>query len=155
MGRIKVSILCVLMSMNFVAISEETKIAVEPLEIDVYRSASCSCCGRWVEHLKQNKFQVKDHIIDDVQAIKNKYGVSADIASCHTAVIDGYVIEGHVPATDINKLLRLKPKVVGISVPGMPVGTPGMEVGGKKDSYNVVSFEKNKSVQVFSKYKGN
>jgi hypothetical protein len=87
--------------------------------------------------------------------MKDKYGVFAEMASCHTAVVNGYVVEGHVPAADIRRLLKLKPAVVGISVPGMPVGTPGMEVGSKKDDYNVVSFDKSKSVQIFNQYKGN
>jgi hypothetical protein len=151
----KLSIVCLLLSINFVVNSEEGKKIGELIEVDVYRSSSCSCCGKWVEHLKENQFQVKDHIVDDVQVMKDKYGVSAEMASCHTAVVNGYVVEGHVPAADIKRLLKLKPAVVGISVPGMPVGTPGMEVGSKKDDYDVVSFDKSKSVQIFNQYKGN
>ncbi len=155
MSRVKAYIACVLLGINFSAISEESKNIVEPIEVEVYRSPSCSCCSKWLDHLRENEFEVKDNLINDVQIIKDKYGVSADMASCHTALVEGYVVEGHVPAADIKKLLKLKPEVVGISVPGMPVGTPGMEVGSKKDDYNVVSFDKNKSVQIFSRYKGN
>lgn len=155
MSRVKAYIACVLLGINFSAISEESKKIIEPIEVEVYRSPSCSCCSKWLDHLRENEFKVKDNLIGDVQKIKDKYGVSAEMASCHTALVGGYVVEGHVPAADIKKLLKLKPEVVGISVPGMPVGTPGMEVGSKKDDYNVVSFDKNKSVQIFSRYKGN
>ncbi|MCX7088777.1 MAG: DUF411 domain-containing protein [Methylococcales bacterium] len=123
-----------------------------PIEIVVYRSPSCGCCGKWLEHLKSNQFNVVDHLVEDVQSVKDRYGVSAELASCHTALVNGYVVEGHVPASDIKKLLASKPPVVGISVPGMPSGTPGMEMGAKKDAYDVVSFDKNKQTQVFSHY---
>jgi hypothetical protein len=121
-------------------------------EIVVYRSPSCGCCGKWLAHLTNNQFNVVDKLVEDVQGIKNQNGVSPELASCHTALVDGYVVEGHVPANDIKKLLANKPKVVGIAVPGMPVGTPGMEMGAKKDAYQVVSFDKDKKTQVFSEY---
>ncbi|MDD5460819.1 MAG: DUF411 domain-containing protein [Methylococcales bacterium] len=121
-------------------------------DIVVYRSPTCQCCRKWLEHLKQNNFNVKDMVTDDVQAIKDKYGVSKEMASCHTAIVDGYVIEGHVPANDIVKLLKTKPKIAGISVPGMPSGTPGMEMGGRIDPYDVMSFDKENHYQVFNSY---
>lgn len=124
----------------------------ERADIVVHRSPTCSCCGKWVEHLKQNNFNVKDIVSDDVQAIKNKHGIVQEMASCHTAIVDGYVVEGHVPASDIKALLKNKPDVVGIAVPGMPSGTPGMEIGGKKDAYQVISFDKKKQRQVFNSY---
>jgi hypothetical protein len=127
--------------------------AEEKIDIVVNRSPTCSCCGKWVEHLKQNNFNVKDVVSDDVQAIKNKYGVTQELASCHTALINGYVIEGHVPANDIRTLLKNKPDVVGITVPGMPNGTPGMEMGGKKDAYQVIIVDKKNQHQVFNNYK--
>ena len=135
-------------------IKAETIPAAKPIDIVVYRSPTCECCGRWLEHLKKNSFNVKDIVTDDVQAIKNKYGVSEAMASCHTAIVDGYVIEGHVPANDIMKLLKNKPKIVGIAVPGMPSGTPGMEMGDRKDAYNVMSFDKENHYEVFSSYEG-
>lgn len=122
-------------------------------DIVVHRSPSCGCCGKWLEHLKSNQFNVIDKMLDDVQSVKDHYGVSAAMASCHTALIDGYVVEGHVPANDIKKLLATKPKVIGISVPGMPLGTPGMEMGTQKDAYQVISFDKDQKNQVFSQYK--
>jgi hypothetical protein len=123
-------------------------------EITVYRSATCMCCEKWVSHLKENHYKVNDNVIDDVQPIKNKYGVSAEMASCHTALIDDYVVEGHVPAADIEQLLKKKPNVVGISVPGMPTGTPGMEMGGKKDTFSVYSFDDKNQKAEFNQYPG-
>ncbi len=128
------------------------KNAPQAINIEVYRSPSCSCCGKWVAHLQQNQFQVKDIVTENVQAIKDKYGVTSEIASCHTALVNGYVIEGHVPANDIKKLLKLKTDVIGIAVPAMPVGTPGMENNGKQDAYNVISFDRAKQQKVFSHY---
>lgn len=126
----------------------------KPIDIVVYRSPTCMCCGKWLAHLKQNNFNVTDIVTDDVQAIKDKYGVTKELASCHTAIVDGYVIEGHVPANDIKKLLKTKPKIVGIAVPGMVNGSPGMEMGDKKDPYKVMSFNHEKQVKVFNSYEG-
>ena len=145
----------VLMNLSFSLKANEKVATAKPIEIEVYRSPTCGCCGKWIQHLKENQFVVKDIVIDDVQVIKDKYGVPAEMASCHTALVDGYVVEGHVPAADIKKLISTKPKVIGISVPGMPVGTPGMDMGGKKDPYQVVSFDKEKNYQVVNSYKGN
>ena len=136
-------------------IKAETLSAGKPVDIVVYRSPTCECCGKWLEYMKKNNFNVQDIVTDDVQAIKNKYGVSDAMASCHTAIVDGYVIEGHVPANDIMKLLKTKPKIVGIAVPGMPSGTPGMEMGDRKDSYNVMSFDKENHYEIFNSYQGN
>ena len=135
-------------------IQAETIEAGKPVDIVVYRSPTCECCGKWLEHLKKNNFNVKDIVTEDVQVIKDKYGVPKAMASCHTALVDGYVIEGHVPANDIMKLLKTKPKIVGIAVPGMPSGTPGMEMGDRKDSYKVMSFDKENHYEVFNSYEG-
>jgi hypothetical protein len=124
-------------------------------EIVVHRSPTCGCCEKWLAHLQKNGFTIKDNVTNDMQAIKTKYGVTPELASCHTAIVNGYVVEGHVPAEDIKKLLKTKPDVVGITVPGMPAGTPGMEMDGKKAVYDVVSFDKNHKTQVFNSYKGN
>ena len=136
------------------AIKAEPIESGKPVDIVVYRSPTCECCGKWLEHLKKNNFKVKEIVTDDVQPIKDKYGVSKEMASCHTAIVDGYVIEGHVPANDIMKLLKTKPKIVGIAVPGMPKGTPGMEMGDRKDAYNVMSFDKANHYEVFNSYEG-
>ncbi|WP_340123215.1 DUF411 domain-containing protein [Methylobacter svalbardensis] len=126
----------------------------KPIDIVVHRSPTCTCCGKWLAHLKQNNFTVTDVVTDNVQAIKDKYGVTQQLASCHTAIVDGYVIEGHVPADDIKTLLKTKPKIVGIAVPGMVSGTPGMEMGDKIDPYEVVSFDRENHTQVFNSYEG-
>ncbi len=125
-----------------------------PVEITVYRSPTCGCCGKWIEHLKQNNFKVKDNMSDAMEAIKAKYGVPKAMASCHTALVDGYVIEGHVPAADIMKLLKAKPKVTGLAVPGMVTGSPGMEMGDRVDPYEVMSFDKENHFQIFNHYQG-
>jgi len=126
----------------------------KPVDIVVHRSPTCMCCGKWLAHLKENNFNIKDVVTNDVQAIKDKYGVTQELASCHTAIVDGYAIEGHVPANDIKNLLKTKPKVVGLAVPGMVNGSPGMEMGDKKDPYKVVSFDHEKQVKVFNSYEG-
>ncbi|MDQ7089558.1 MAG: DUF411 domain-containing protein [Methylococcales bacterium] len=123
-----------------------------PIEITVHRDPSCSCCGRWIKHLKKSNFQVSDVLSHDMQAVKDKYHVPKNMASCHTAIVNGYAIEGHVPAADIKALLNIKADIVGLSVPGMPVGTPGMEMGTKVDAYKVIGFDKNNESQVFNHY---
>jgi hypothetical protein len=130
----------------------ESKQMEKPVDIVVHRSPSCGCCGKWVEHLKQNNFKVNDIVTDEVQVIKDKYGISQELASCHTAIVDGYVVEGHVPANDIRTMLKTKPNIVGITVPGMVKGSPGMEMGDKKDAYQVLGFDKAKQTQVFNSY---
>lgn len=127
----------------------------QPVEITVHRSPTCSCCEKWVAHLKANNFNAKDIVTDDMQAIKNKLGVTAQMSSCHTAVVNGYVVEGHVPANDIKQLLKIKPSVLGISVPGMPMGTPGMEMGDRRDAYDVLSFDEKQQAKVFNSYQAN
>ncbi len=137
------------------AVAAEVEVNKEkPTEIVVYRSPTCGCCGKWLKHLEENQFKIKDVVSDNMQAIKDKYGTPRNLASCHTAIVDGYVIEGHVPARDIKRLLKIKPQVSGLSVPGMPSGTPGMEMGGRKDAYQVISFDKEGNYKVFSQYKG-
>jgi hypothetical protein len=127
----------------------------KPIDIVVYRSRLCSCCGKWLEHLQENNFNVREIRTGELRAIQDKYGVSQELASCHTAIVDGYVVEGHVPADDIKKLLKTKPKVIGIAVPAMPIGTPGMEMGDEKEAYEVISFDREKHYQIFNSYKGN
>jgi hypothetical protein len=120
--------------------------------VNVYRSPDCSCCGDWIDHLQTHGFQVQDFPTPDIEAVKQKYKVPNDLASCHTAIINGYVIEGHVPADDIQRLLEERSNVSGLSVPQMPMGTPGMEIGNKKDPFKVFSFAPHDSVVVFHDY---
>ncbi len=155
---LKVLIIASLCGLSFssyakTAVENPTKIAETPVEMTVYRSPSCSCCGRWITHVEKHNFKVKDVLTENMSEIKQKYGISKKVASCHTAIVDGYAIEGHVPASDIKALLKMKPKIVGISVPGMPIGTPGMEMDRKADAYDVVGFDKKNQYQIFNHYK--
>lgn len=122
-------------------------------ELVVYKSPTCGCCGAWIQHMKNNGFTVTFHDVKDVQPYKKKYGVPSDMASCHTAIIDGYVVEGHVPAADVKRLLKERPQVIGLAVPGMPVGSPGMEMGNRKDPYDTVAIQKDGSVKVFQAHR--
>ena len=116
----------------------------------VYKSATCTCCSKWVDHLKENGFRVVAKDVENVNIYKQKFGVTPNLASCHTAIINGYVVEGHVPASDIKRMLKEKPTFKGLAVPGMPVGSPGMEQGNIKQPYNVMSFDKDGNKEVFS-----
>ncbi len=145
-------ILKTLLAISLFVINMGVSAESKPIDIVVHRSPTCTCCGKWLAHLKENNFNVEDVVTDNVQPIKDKYGVTRELASCHTAIVDGYVIEGHVPANDIKTLLKTKPKVVGIAVPGMVNGSPGMEMGDQKDPYEVVSFDRENHVNVFNSY---
>lgn len=121
-------------------------------EIKVYRDPDCQCCHKWITHLEHNKFNVIDILTRDMTTVKQTVHLPKAMASCHTAIIDGYIIEGHVPATDIKRLLLEKPDIAGLSVPQMPVGTPGMEMGQRKDNFVVFQFDKAGAFKPFSKY---
>ena len=120
-------------------------------DILVYKSPTCGCCKKWVKHLENNGFNVKTKDIRDMSSVKNKFGVKKQFQSCHTAKIGNYFIEGHVSASDIKKLLKDKPNIKGLSVPGMPMGSPGME-GHRKDKYDVIAIDKNNKATVYSKH---
>ncbi|MDZ8227697.1 DUF411 domain-containing protein [Nostoc sp. ChiVER01] len=122
------------------------------LNATVYHSPDCNCCGGWINHLKAQGFQITDFSTPDIETVKQKFNVPDNLSSCHTAIVNGYVIEGHVPADDIKRLLQEKPNVTGLSVPQMPVGTPGMEMGDRKDPFSVLSFDSKDSVAVFNEY---
>lgn len=120
----------------------------------VYKTPTCGCCKMWVDHLRGAGFEVETRDLPNLSAVKDSLGVPGTLASCHTAVVDGYVVEGHVPAGEISRLLEERPDVVGISVPGMPVGSPGMEVPGRApQTYDVMSFGTD-GVQRFATYTG-
>ncbi|MCL6417645.1 DUF411 domain-containing protein [Aestuariirhabdus sp. Z084] len=120
--------------------------------VSVYKSPSCGCCGSWIKHLEESGFKVEAHNRDNMNPIKRQAGLTPAIASCHTAFVDGYVVEGHVPANDIKRMLTERPDIKGISVPGMPVGSPGMEMGDRVDAYDVVSFDDKGNTKVFHSY---
>jgi hypothetical protein len=135
------------------ALSANARVHAAPVAITVYKNAQCGCCRAWVEHLRKEGFQVTAKDVDDLAAIKTKLGVPSSLSSCHTAIVGAYVVEGHVPAADIRKLLATKPKVTGIGVPGMPVGSPGMEMPGfPPDKYTVMTFAKDGKQRVFASH---
>jgi len=119
--------------------------------ITVYKSPSCGCCSKWVKHLQDSGFEVNAINRNDMNSVKAEAGIPRQLASCHTAVVGGYVIEGHVPAADIKRLLKERPAVAGLTAPGMPMGSPGME-GPRQDSYDVLTFTKEGDSTVFSSY---
>lgn len=119
-------------------------------EMTVWKSPSCGCCGAWIAHMRAAGFGVVVKDVEDVGPIKRAKGVTPERASCHTAVIDGYVVEGHVPADSLKRLLVERPAVKGIAVPGMPMGSPGME-GPHKDPYDVVLFDAKGRITVWDK----
>jgi hypothetical protein len=121
--------------------------------IQVYKTPTCGCCGQWVAHLRKNGFQVSVQEVPDTSVYRRKYGVPEKLLSCHTAVVEGYAIEGHVPAADIQRLLRERPRAKGLAVPGMPVGSPGME-GPNKQAYSVMIFDAEGHASVFQSYPG-
>ena len=125
-----------------------------PLSIEVWKSATCECCGNWVKHLEANGFAVKVNATDSeaLERLKAQVGISSELAACHTAKIGDYVIEGHVPATDIKRLVAERPEAVGLAVPGMPVGSPGMEEGSESEPYDVLLLNKDGKTEVFARH---
>ena len=121
-------------------------------QVNVYKTATCGCCAKWVEHLKTNGFSVNVTEVASVAPYQEKYGVPDGMQSCHTAVVKGYTVEGHVPAADIHRLLKSRSKAKGLAVPGMPMGSPGMEQGGRVDSYAVMLFDAQGKTSVYQKY---
>lgn len=122
--------------------------------IVVYKSPTCGCCSSWESYLEDEGFSVKSNSTADMPAIKTKYSVPRSLEACHTATVDGYVIEGHVPAADIKKLLRERPQVAGLAVPGMPPHSPGMQPKGEKpEGFDVLAFKKSGNAEIFTSYK--
>lgn len=126
--------------------------AAEP-QISVYKTRTCGCCGKWVDHLRANGFDATVTDVPSTAEYRKKYGVPDELQSCHTAVVGGYTVEGHIPAADIHRLLKTKPKAKGLAVPGMPLGSPGMEAA-RRDPYSVLLFTDDGKVTVFQKYPG-
>lgn len=120
-------------------------------EITVYKSPTCGCCGNWIKHLRDAGFKVKAINSNNLASLKQAAGVAPALQSCHTAFVDNYVIEGHVPASDIQRMLREKPDIAGLAVPGMVMGSPGME-GNQTRHYSVVAFDKNGKTTVYANH---
>ena len=120
-------------------------------DIHVYKSPTCGCCEKWADHMRDNGFDVVTHDVQNLQPIKEKAQLRPGLGSCHTAFIDGYAIEGHVPAEDVRRLLEQKPDAHGLTVPAMPVGSPGMEMGDRQDDYQVLLYGED-GVKVFAEH---
>ena len=118
-------------------------------KVVVYKTPTCGCCSKWVSHLHEAGFAVEANDLNDLSSIKNHYGVQRAFSSCHTAIVEGYVVEGHVPAEYVKRLLEERPEVAGITVPGMPIGSPGME-GPNPQPYDVLSFDAAGNTAVFA-----
>lgn len=118
----------------------------------VHHDPNCGCCGKWIEHMEQHGFAVQSVLETDMNVVKRDLGVPENLPSCHTATVDGYVIEGHVPAADVQRLLAERPDAKGLSVPGMPLGSPGMEYNNQRQAYDVVLFDESGDQSVFNHY---
>ena len=144
-------------TINVHRISAETQEYKDIPKVFSYRSASCGCCKKWINHLKDNGLEIVDNVVEDVSVIKNQHQIPNNLRSCHSAQIANYAIEGHVPIKSINKLFKEKPNIDGIAVPGMPLGSPGMEMHSHEshshdyENYKVVSFSKTGKTKIFDK----
>lgn len=122
--------------------------------VTMYKNPGCQCCTKWAEHLEQNGFTVTEEPTPALNAIKAKYNVPYNLGACHTAIIGDYVVEGHVPVEDIKNLLKERPDAIGIAVPGMPFGSPGMEIPGRDpESYQVILFKKGGKRSIYAEHK--
>ena len=147
--RIAMFVACLCLSgLSFVVLAAG---AQEPV-VEVYKSPTCGCCVKWVAHLEQHGFTVRTMDVPDPSVVKSRVGVPGRLASCHTALVDGYIVEGHVPATDVRRLLEEGPPIAGLAVPGMPVGSPGME-GPNPMPYDVLTFDRRGTLTVFSSHR--
>ena len=120
--------------------------------VTVYKSTSCQCCAHWVDHMRANGFEVQVENTEELSAVKARLGVPAGLRSCHTAVVGSYVVEGHVPARDVKRMLASESEIAGVAVPGMPVGSPGMERGDRVDPYSVLAFNEGGQTQIVAEY---
>jgi hypothetical protein len=122
------------------------------VSVEVWKTPNCGCCREWVAHLQTNGFEVVTHDVKDTSPVREKLGLPQKFGSCHTAKLGDYVLEGHVPAQEIRRLLREKPDARGLAVPGMPVGSPGMEMGSTRDAYDVLLVLKNGDSRIYQSY---
>lgn len=146
--------ICSLGLTQTIASTSNLSTQTKPL-LEIYESPTCGCCKLWGEYMSKNGFEVKEIKTNELLKIKEQYQIKQDFMSCHTGVIDGYVIEGHIPHEQVQRLLSEKPKdVIGITTPGMPQGSPGMEQGMPDDTYNVILLYKDGSSKIYATYKG-
>lgn len=124
--------------------------------VEVWKNPSCGCCGDWIAHLQAQGFQVKVNEVPDTAPVRARLGIAPQHGSCHTALVGGYALEGHVPAREIRRLLKERPEAVGLAVPGMPIGSPGMdgpEYKGQKQAYDVLLLAKGGGASVYARYR--
>jgi hypothetical protein len=119
--------------------------------VKVFKTATCGCCQKWVDHLAANGFAPEVEVLPALDAVKDEANVPPPLRSCHTALVGGYVVEGHVPADVVQRMLREKPAIAGIAVPGMPIGSPGMEQGSRKDPYEIVAFSRDGKTSIYDR----
>lgn len=124
----------------------------QPNQITVWKTPSCGCCHEWVAHLRKSGFEVVTHDVEDTAPVRQKFSLNAKFGACHTARLGRYVVEGHVPARELRRLLREQPKALGLAVPGMPMGSPGMEMGSARDAYDVLLVWADGSSRVYQSY---
>lgn len=149
LGRRNLLFLLTLGSLGVVPASAQSK-----SRLTVYKDAGCGCCALWIKHMESNGFSATASNMDDMNAVKTKHGVPASLRSCHTTIVDGYVVEGHVPASYVQRMLKERPQIAGIGVPGMPIGSPGMEVAGMKpQSFDIFSFDKTGRTQIYASHR--
>lgn len=122
-------------------------------QVVMYKNPGCQCCTLWAEHMMEGDYYVKEEPTPTIMKIKQENGISRELSSCHTAMVEGYVIEGHVPQEDVNRLLRERPEAIGLAVPGMPTGSPGMEMPGRMpDKYDVLLVKKDGTTEVYASH---
>ena len=141
-------LLSLLMPLGLLACAQSANAAV----VNVTKNANCTCCDGWVEHMRKAGFHLNVKIVDDVTPTASRFGVPEDLRSCHTSVVEGYVIEGHVPAGDVKRLLAQDPKATGLAVPGMVLGSPGMDFGPQKEPYKTLLFTKSGQKRIFASH---
>jgi hypothetical protein len=126
--------------------------SVAAIRMTVYKDPNCGCCHNWVEYMRKHDFDVVVRDTSDMSGAKSTGRVPARLQTCHTAFVNGYVVEGHVPAADVKRMLAEKPRIAGIAVAGMPIGSPGMEVGTRVDKYDVIAFNRDGTTQIFARH---
>ncbi|WP_263772138.1 DUF411 domain-containing protein [Propionivibrio soli] len=133
------------------ALGSTAALAQELPQVDIYKSPTCDCCGKWIEHMRKAGFKVEAHVVTDVPGNRKKLGMPDKYGSCHTSKVAGYLLEGHVPAADVHRLLKEKPKAVGLASPGMPPGSPGMDIP-NAPPYDVLLVQTDGTSKVFAKH---
>lgn len=135
---------------------EAQTVAIDPSlpTVTVYKTPTCGCCSLWVDHMAENGFDTRTYDVESTAQIREQNGMPAKVGSCHTAIVDGYVVEGHVPAEAVKRMIEEKPDIVGITVPGMPIGSPGMEVAGRDAApYDVLAVNADGETEVYAEYR--